>query len=96
MTLACPCDQDCPNGCQGCSNSICEDSNFSTTGSIIATTTVPSQKAALMLNTARSDNVPMVITFNGKLDYNLLLDDASVIRGHYLMGINKFLKPTFR
>ena len=96
MTLACPCDQDCPNGCHGCSNSICEDSYSSTTSSIIATTTVPSQKSALMLNTARSDNVPMVITFNGELDYNFLLDDASVIRGHYLMGINKFLKQTFR
>ena len=32
---------------------------------------MPSEKAVLMLNTARSDNVPMVITFDGEVDNDI-------------------------
>ena len=76
----CPCDLECPAGCEGCSNSICEDPNSSTTVSTI-TTGVSSEKAALMLNTARSENVPMVITFNGDVDdkINFIYDERTEV-----------------
>ena len=77
----CPCDLECPAGCEGCSNSICEDPNSSTTVSTI-TTGVSSEKAVLMLNTARSENVPMVITFNGDVDdkINFTYDERTELR----------------
>ena len=76
----CPCDLECPAGCEGCSNSICEDPNSSTTVSTI-TTGVSSEKAVLMLNTARSENVPMVITFNGDVDdkINFIYDERTEV-----------------
>ena len=51
FSLGCPCNIDCPNGCDGCDNSICKP---------------VAKEAVLMLSTRSSKSVPMVIGFNGK------------------------------
>ena len=63
--LGCPCDTDCPNGCDGCANSICECSVTSTTSVSTTTSKSAAKEAVLMLSTAYSTNVPMVIGYNG-------------------------------
>ena len=48
---ACPCGEDCPDGCDGCGHPICE---------------YDKKSSVLVLNTRDPDNQPFVIDFAGK------------------------------
>ena len=54
--------ENCPGGCP-CDAYECEDS----TPTVPSKALEPVAKAVLLLNDLYSDNVPMVITYNGKL-----------------------------
>jgi len=59
----CPCNENCPNGCYGCSNSLCQDSTTSTT---ISTTTQPFEnKSVLILSTYYGEKKPLLVDFEG-------------------------------
>ena len=65
--------ENCPTGCP-CDSYECEDitPTVTSTTSVVTTTTEPvSKDAVLMLNTKSSDNIPMVIGFNGKSPLNV-------------------------
>lgn len=47
--LDCPCEANCPNGCDDCENPICK----------------PIGNAILVLNTSYSSNKPFIVDFNG-------------------------------
>ena len=59
--------ENCPGGCP-CDSFDCEDVNPTVTSTTTATTTTKpaAKEAVLMLSTAYSSNVPMVIGYNGK------------------------------
>ena len=72
-TANCPCEENCPGGCP-CDDYDCEDitPTVTSTTSVTTTTIEPVAKdAVLLLNTEWSDNVPMVIGYNGKLHLNI-------------------------
>jgi len=59
----CPCNENCPNGCYGCSNPLCQDSTTSTT---ISTTTQPFEnKSVLILSTYYGEKKPLLVDFEG-------------------------------
>ena len=64
----CPCQSGCPSGCP-CPNYPCTETTISpdiTTPSQPDTTTSPTADAVLILNTASSSNMPMVVDFDGQ------------------------------